>query len=86
MSELRFHRGTYDEAAIDEAIRTFAPHAKIEKIDEVDAWLLRIEANKPKLQRRIVGELGNYALGMTIHLAGAKAANEEASEAATPEA
>jgi len=70
MRELRLHRDIYDGAAVDEAIAVFTPYARIERSEEEEAWLIQINAERPELERRIEGELGNYALGLTIRTHG----------------
>lgn len=66
MIELRFHRALYDGKAIDEALKTFAAHASFEQAEEPTHWVVRITAKDAARERRIAGELGNFALGLTI--------------------
>lgn len=69
MTELRFHRDLYDGEAVDEAIKTFDRYAKIERAEEETHWIVRLtcDAASPHARElRIAGELGNFALGLTI--------------------
>lgn len=69
MTELRFHRDLYDGEAVDEAIKTFDRYAKIERVQEDTHWVVRLSsdaAGSKERERRIAGELGNFALGLTI--------------------
>jgi hypothetical protein len=72
MKTLRFHRQIYLGTAVDEAVKTFAPHMDYELAEESDHWVVTLTAKKPPLERRIAGELANYALGRTIEAGGVK--------------
>ncbi len=66
MVELRLRRELYASAAIEAALAIYAPHAEIELCDESDYHLVRVRASSPERERRVAGEFGNYALGMTV--------------------
>ena len=66
MTEVRFSRELYDGAAVDEAIKTFDRHATIERAEEDAHWVVRLSAAAPERERRVAGELANFALGLTI--------------------
>jgi hypothetical protein len=66
MMALRLHRDLYLGPAVDEAVAVFAPHATIERKDEPSHWVVQIAAATPQRERRVAGELGNYALGLTV--------------------
>ncbi len=66
MTELRFHRDLYDGQAVDEAIKTFDRYATIERAEEDTHWVVRLSADAPSRERRVAGELANFALGLTI--------------------
>ena len=69
MTELRFHRDLYDGAAVDEAIKTFDRFATIERAEEESHWIVRLSTDasgSKERERRIAGELANFALGLTI--------------------
>ena len=72
MIELSFHRDLYSERAVDEAVRAFASVAEIERGEGEGVVVLRVELRYPRHQRRIVGELKNYALARTIDLGGSR--------------
>lgn len=71
MRELRFHRALYAEAAVTEAFDTFARFASLERGDDGDYLVVRVAADSPARERRVAGELGNYALGVAIRDLGA---------------
>jgi hypothetical protein len=56
----------YTAAAVDEALAVYSPHADIERTAQGDVWLIDVNCPDPVRERRIAGELGNYALGLTI--------------------
>ena len=66
MKELRFHRDLYPGEAVDAAIRTFEPWAQLERESSPSHWIVRISARSPAAERRVAGELANYALGLTV--------------------
>jgi hypothetical protein len=66
VTELRLHRDLYLAGAVDEALGVFAPHATLERSDEPAHWVVKITARTPQRERRVAGELGNYALGLTV--------------------
>jgi len=65
MTALRLHRDLYRAAAIDEALGVFAPHGTFVRKEEPSHWVVEITARSPERERRVAGELGNYALGLT---------------------
>jgi hypothetical protein len=67
MIELKLHRAIYDGRAVDEAVKRFAPHAQFTLREEPEHWVVALEAEGAARARQIAGELGNYALGLTVH-------------------
>ena len=65
MTELRLHRDLYHAAAIDEVLGVFAPHGTLVRKEEPSHWVVEINSRSPERERRVAGELGNYALGLT---------------------
>lgn len=66
MIELRFHREVYPGEAVDEALQVFARHGAFERAEEPSHWVVRVTARRPERERALAGELGNYALGLTL--------------------
>lgn len=66
MIELRFHREVYAGAAVDAAVKVFAAHASFELAEEPAHWIVKLTGADPARERRVAGELGNYALGLTV--------------------
>ena len=66
MTALRLQRDLYDGAALGEALTVFAPHGTFERRDQPSHFVVEITAATPERERRIAGELGNYALGLTV--------------------
>ena len=64
MTELRFHRGIYSGLAVEEAVKLFAQYAVFRVREEPDHWVVEVEGGAR--ERRVAGELGNYALGLTV--------------------
>lgn len=85
MIVLRFHRELYRGTSLDETVKLFARHATFALREEQDAWVVELSADTPDRERRIAGELGNYALGLTIKAGGAGVdANATAARSANP--
>ncbi len=70
MTTLRFHRAVYSGPALDEAMKVFAPYAKIDGREEPEHWVVTIDGGER--ERAVAGELGNYALGLTVKNRGAR--------------
>ncbi len=66
MTELRLHRELYDGAAVDSAMKVYAPHATFERSEQPSHWVVQITSRSVERERRIAGELANYALGLTV--------------------
>jgi len=66
MRELSFHRELYPGEAVDAAIKTFEPWAELTREATATHWLVRVQAQSEAAERRIAGELSNYALGLTV--------------------
>jgi hypothetical protein len=77
--ELLFHRELYAGPSVDEAVKIFGPYAAFELEEEPEHWRVRITAGSEGRERRIAGELGNYALGLTVKAGGASASMKKAS-------
>jgi hypothetical protein len=72
MRALRFDKSIYVGEAVDEAVKRFDGYADFALADEDDAWVVTLTAKKPKLEKRIAGELSNFALGLTIKRRGGR--------------
>ena len=66
MIELRFHRDVYAGTAVDEAVKPFASFAAFELREEPHHWIVKLTSADAARERRVAGELGNYALGLTV--------------------
>src|SRR5262249_653904 len=68
--ELRFHRDLYRGESVDAAAKALAPYASaIERSEEPAHLGLRVTAAHPERERRVAGEIGNRALGLTVRRA-----------------
>jgi uncharacterized protein YfiM (DUF2279 family) len=61
----RLHSSLYEKDAVDAAVRAFGSHAQVELTEEGEYWLARVEAEGAD-ERTILGELANFALGLTV--------------------
>jgi hypothetical protein len=68
VTALRLHRSIYAGEAVDEAVKRFQPFGVFELREEPDHWVVEIHGGER--ERRIAGELGNYALGLTVKRGG----------------
>jgi hypothetical protein len=64
--ELRFSRELYLGTAVDEAVKEFAGLAEFELRQEDDAWIVAVRGKDDKREKKIAGELANFALGITV--------------------
>lgn len=72
MIRLRFHREVYSGEAVDEAVKRLARFATMQLEEEADHWVVRVTAKSPGKERRVAGELANWALGITVERGGAE--------------
>lgn len=66
MKALCFHRELYPGEAVDAAIKTFEPWAQVTREASPTHWVVRITARSAAAERRVAGELANFALGLTV--------------------
>jgi hypothetical protein len=64
--EVRLHRHIYAAAAVDEAVTVYGPYATLDRCDAGEHWGVRVSVGAPAKERRVAGELANYALGLTV--------------------
>jgi hypothetical protein len=64
--ELKLHRAIYRGESVDEAIKALAAYAQLERAEEAEHWIVRVTATTPARERRVAGEIGNRALGLTV--------------------
>ncbi len=74
MTTLRFHRELYSGPCVDEAVKLFAAHARFDLREEPEHWVVDLSAagDDAARERAVAGELGNYALGLTVKKRGAR--------------
>ena len=72
MVELRLSRELYAPAAIEAAAEIYRAYAKIELGDEGGYRLVRVRAPSAERERRVAGEFGNHALGLTVRRRGSE--------------
>lgn len=72
MIELRYPRQLYAGEAVDQAVKAFERFARFDLEESPEHWLVRVHPHDPARARRLVGELHNYALGLTIQRGGSK--------------
>jgi hypothetical protein len=70
VTTLRFHRAVYSGPAVDEAVKVFAAYATFALREESEHWVVDLDGGAR--EREIAGELGNYALGLTVKNRGAR--------------
>ncbi len=66
MTELRFPKSVYPGEQVDEALKLYERFGTFERSEEDGAWIVHVTASTPARERRLSGELGNYALGLVI--------------------
>lgn len=66
MRELRFDKTLYEGTQVDAAVKLYAGYGTLTLEDSDAAWIVRVEASSRARERRLAGELANYALGLSI--------------------
>lgn len=70
MRELRFSKDLYLGEQVDAALQVFARYGRIEREEDEGGWIVRLHAGTRAKERRLAGEIANYALGATIRARG----------------
>ncbi len=70
MIELHFDRTLYSGRAVDAAMARLQRFATFESQSDPGHWVVRVTARTAALEARVAGELGNFALGLTIERGG----------------
>jgi hypothetical protein len=71
-TDLQFPREVYAGEAVDQAVKTWASFAEFALSETDDHWIVRVTPKHEDHARRIIGEFGNYVLGLTIDRGGAR--------------
>jgi hypothetical protein len=66
MTEIRFHRDLYPGEKVDEALKLFEGFGAFERVEDPSYWVVRVDAGAADDERRVLGELQNYVLGLTV--------------------
>ncbi|PRQ05198.1 HxsD-like protein [Enhygromyxa salina] len=70
MTELRFDREVYAGEAIDEAVKTWSRFADFALSETEAHWVVQVTPKHEAAARQIVGEFGNFVLGLTVDRGG----------------
>ncbi|MCA9681467.1 MAG: HxsD-like protein [Myxococcales bacterium] len=71
MKELRFSREVYAGEAVDQAVKTWSRFADFELSQTDEHWIVKLTPKHADAARQIIGEFGNYVLGLTVDRGGA---------------
>ena len=71
MTELRFPREVYAGEAIDEAVKVWGKFAEFALSETEHHWVVAVTPKHESASRQIIGEFGNYVLGLTVDRGGA---------------
>ena len=66
MQKLRLHCELYSAEAIAQSMAVFADVAELELRQDMPYFEVELESQDPDAEQGILGELGNYALAMTV--------------------
>ena len=72
MTELRFHREIYSGQAVDQAVKTWSSFADFELSETDDHWVVKVTPKHESATAQIIGEFGNYVLGLTVDRGGVR--------------
>jgi hypothetical protein len=70
VTELRFSREVYAGEAVDEAVKTWSRFAEFELVQTDEHWVVKVTPKHESAARQIVGEFGNFVLGLTVDRGG----------------
>ena len=66
MVRLDFHYQLYSAAALDRTVELYREHAATEREQGPAHYRVEIEAGDAEIERQLAGEIGNYALALTV--------------------
>jgi hypothetical protein len=66
VTALRLARFLYDGRAVDAAVKRFAGKADFGLREDPEYWVVDVSHADGARERRVAGELGNMALGLTL--------------------
>lgn len=66
MRTLRFPKAVYPGEQVDAAVKVYERFGTFERADEDTHWRIDVSASTPEREKRLEGELGNYALGLVV--------------------
>lgn len=66
MRTLRFPKSVYPGEQVDAAIKVYERFGSFERADEDTHWRVDVSSSTPEREKRLEGELGNYALGLAV--------------------
>ena len=72
MTELRFSREVYAGEAVDEAVKTWSRFADFELEQTDEHSVVKVTPKHEAAARQIIGEFGNFVLGLTVDRGGNK--------------
>lgn len=70
MRQVRFARTVYRGEDIDRAVKLYTPYGELSTSETDSHWVVDIECGHKGKERRLAGELCNYALGLTVQAGG----------------
>jgi hypothetical protein len=66
VTELRFCREVYAGEAVDEAVKTWSRFADFALSETDEHWVVQVTPKHEAAARQIIGEFGNFVLGLTV--------------------
>lgn len=82
MRTIRFPKAVYPGEQVDAAVKVYERFGTFERADEDTHWRIDVSASTPEREKRLEGELGNYALGLAVQqgIAAKATVDEKAAE------
>ena len=66
MRTLRFPKEVYLGEQVDAATKVYARFGTLETSEDDGHWIVSLTCTTPEREAKLAGELGNYALGLTV--------------------
>ena len=66
MRTVRLPKDVYPGEEVDAAIKVYEAYGTLGQEEDEGHWVVTVEASSPAREKRLEGELANYALGLTI--------------------
>lgn len=68
MRVVKFDKAIYLGEQVDAAVKVYTRFGTLNLSDTEQAWVVEVDAGNESRDKRLAGEIANYALGLTVRM------------------